>query len=308
MAGDGSAKRQDHPDALWYENGQTALTGNLLELFRRIDELFRGWARESGAREYRFPTFMPAAELAKVDYFRSFPHLVTFPVALDPEPANLERFAKSAPGPDAPAGAAGVHLTQSTSIRDVLTPAACYHFYIRFQGTTLEAPRIVTTRATCFRREAHYAPLERQWSFAMREIVCIGSREEVKEFLAGYRERVDAFFRSIGLKIAWMEATDPFFDPSRNPKYVMQKLEPVKTEMVFEDRLAIGSINFHQDTFGEAFRIRRGEEAAFSGCVAFGLERWIYALLAQFGRNERDWPLLVDQGWGPATRRVAGFR
>lgn len=281
----------DHPDCLWYPNGQTGLRGSLLELFRKVDALFSGWGRESEAGEYVFPTFIPAAELAKLDYFRSFPHLVTFPAVLDAEPANLQRFARSPLRP-ASSGDGALRLTELAPVRDVLTPAACYHFYIRFQGEALDEPRVVTTRASCFRREERYSPLERQWNFSMREIVCIGSREEVKQFLAGYRERVDAFFRSIDLPIDWQAATDPFFDPTRNPKYVMQKLDPVKTEMVFKKRLAIGSINFHQSTFGEAFRIRRNGEAAFSGCVAFGIERWLFALLSRFGWDERHWPSL----------------
>jgi hypothetical protein len=73
----------------------------------------------------------------------------------------------------------------------------------------------------------------------------------------------------------------------------MQKLEPVKTEMVFQNRLAIGSVNFHRNYFGEAFEIRRAGAEAFSGCVAFGIERWIAAIVRQFGQNAGDWPALV---------------
>jgi hypothetical protein len=72
----------------------------------------------------------------------------------------------------------------------------------------------------------------------------------------------------------------------------MQKLDPVKTEMVFENRLAIGSVNFHRNYFGEAFDIQCGGEAAFSGCVAFGVERWIAAWLSTFGPQSGDWPAL----------------
>jgi seryl-tRNA synthetase len=178
-----------------------------------------------------------------------------------------------------------VRLTKQSPIRDVLTPAACYHFYIRFQKESLDAARYVTTRATCYRREAYYSPLERQWGFSMREIVCLGTAEEVKEFLARYQERVDHFFKS----------TDPFFNPSRNPKYLLQKLDPVKTEMIFGDGLAIGSINFHRNYFGEAFEISREGREAFSGCVAFGIERWIYAFLSRYGLSEGDWPDLDSE-------------
>jgi hypothetical protein len=145
--------------------------------------------------------------------------------------------------------------------------------------------------ATCWRREEHYSPLRRQWSFTMREIVRIGAMDEVKEMLAAERERLERFFAAIDLPISWQAASDPFFDPSRNPKFLAQRLDPVKTEMIFGDGLAIGSINFHRNYFGEAFGIARGGEAAFSGCVAFGLERWLYAFLSRFGPDVRRWPL-----------------
>ena len=289
------AERAASLDALpgyrWLDNGQSAFNGELLDLYRRLDALFMGWAAEERAQEYVFPTLIPARELAKLDYFRSFPQLVTFPAVLDRDARNLESF-----GSRDPMEATGeVHLTTLAPVRDVLTPAACYHFYIQFQGERLERPRYVTTRATCFRREEYYAPLERQWSFSMREIVCVGMSDEVKAFLARCQERVDRFLKRIGLPIEWAAATDPFFNPSRNPKYLLQKLDPVKTEMVFEGRLAIGSVNFHRNYFGEAFGITAAGEAAFSGCVAFGIERWMKAVLTQFGTRLQDWPALVDR-------------
>lgn len=129
----------------------------------------------------------------------------------------------------------------------------------------------------------------------MREIVCIGAADEVKQFLQRYQERIDRFFKQIGLSLEWKDATDPFFNPTRNPKYVLQKLDPVKTEMVYRNGLAIGSINFHRNYFGEAFQISREGKDAFSGCVAFGVERWIYAFLDQFGLNQSRWPSFDSQ-------------
>lgn len=181
----------------WLENGQTSLSGSLLALYRRLDQLFLRWAADYKAAEYRFPALIPAKELAKLDYFRSFPHLVTFAATLDGAEENLKQFAES--GPLNSEGE--IRLTAQAPIRDVLTPAACYHFYIRFQGETLAAPRYVTTRATCFRREAFYSPLERQWSFSMREIVCLGTSEEVKTFITECQSKVERFFKDIQLPV-----------------------------------------------------------------------------------------------------------
>lgn len=274
------------PGHRWLENGQSALTGSLLRLYRRLDRQFLDWADAFGAEEYLFPTFIPARELERIDWFRSFPHLATFPVALAPDEANLRRFTQ---GP--PVSADGeVAVGATAPVRDVLTPAACYHVYVHLRGRDLARPAYLTTRATCFRREAYYAPLERQWSFSMREIVCVGTAAEVQAFLDGCRATVAARFEAIGLPVAWQQATDPFFDPSRSAKYLAQRLDPIKTEMVYGGHLAIGSVNVHRNYFGEAFGIARDGEPAYTGCVAFGLERWLYAFLREFGPDEARWP------------------
>lgn len=273
------------------ESGQAALSGALLRALERLDRRFLRWARAQGAEEHRFPIFIAARELEKLDYFRSFPHLVTFPVAVAASPEALRAFTEGPPVD----GSGAVRLGACAPVREVLTPAACYHFYVRLQGRTLEAQRDLTTVAACFRREDHYEPLRRQWNFTMREIVRLGTAEEVKSFLASFRERLTRLFEEVDLPVEWTQATDPFFDPSKNPKFLAQMLDPVKTEMVFAG-LAIGSINFHRNFFGETFAIRRGGEAAFSGCVAFGLERWLYALLARFGSDEAAWPEALFEG------------
>jgi len=185
-----------------------------------------------------------------------------------------------------------VHLTQPAAVRSVLTPAACYHVYGELEGQNLESTRFVTTRGTCFRHEDTYAPLQRQWSFSMREVVCIGSAEDVNTFLDQAREVAGRLTRSLGIEVEWKEATDPFFDPQADPRFLMQKLEPIKRELVFEDRLAIASVNFHRDFFGETFDMTLNGKPAFSACLAFGVERWFYALLAQHGPDPEHWTFL----------------
>lgn len=276
------------PELRWLPNGQSVLSGSLLELARNLDALFQTWAGIWGAKEYAFPTFLAARDLARLDYFHSFPHLVTFPVTLAPDDNNLRRFAEG----DRIADDGVVQLTKTAPVRDVLTPAACYHCYAQYREHALVTPIYLTTRATCFRREQHYLPLERQWSFAMREIVCIGGEEDVAIFLSQCRATVEEFLRQIDLPVTWQAATDPFFDPGRSPKYLGQKVAPLKTEMVFDGRVALGSINFHRDYFGEAYSITYGGKSAFSGCVAFGIERWILAILTRFGPAAASWPQL----------------
>src|SRR5882724_4216233 len=80
------------PGLLWMENGQSILSGPMLDLWRRLDLHFLKWAAQWNAEEYFFPTFIPIRELHKLDYFRNFPQLVTFPVSLDQDEDNIESF------------------------------------------------------------------------------------------------------------------------------------------------------------------------------------------------------------------------
>ena len=268
--------------------GQTVLHGELLELDRRLDAVFTGWAQSWNAREYRFPACIEARHLDRLDYFRSFPHLATFPVTLDGDKDNIERFVSSDPC----TREGRVKLGSLDAVEHVLTPAACYHVYVELEGVMLDAPCYVTTRATCFRNEAEYTPLERQWNFSMREIVCLGTAAEVEDFLVRTTRVLNHFCASLGLPVEWVDATDPFFSPASNAKYLFQKLEPVKRELVIDGELAIASTNFHHNHFGETFDILRGDAHAFSGCVAFGMERWLAAFMRAYGEERCDWPAL----------------
>lgn len=261
----------------WLPSGQSVLGGDVFTLAARLDRLFLRWAARWTGEEIAFPPTIAAAALQKVDYFRSFPHLATFAECLDAEEQNLRAFA------EAPWDGDALRLTRRAPLRAVLTPAACYHVYAFLAGERLPARRVVTTRATCFRREQAYEPLRRQWSFSMREVVCLGTEGEVDLFLADWRRALERFAAAARLPVAFAPATDPFFSPATSAAHLAQRLEPSKTEMVFEGGLAIASLNDHRTTFGEAFGIARGGLPARSACVAFGLERWIYAVLSRAG-------------------------
>lgn len=275
------------PGYTWLQSGQSVLGGEVLQLASRLDRLFLRWAARWTGEELSFPATIAALELEKVDYFRSFPHLATFPACLEADEENLRAFAR------APWEAEGrLRLSRPAPLRDVLTPAACYHVYALLQGERLPAARVVTTRATCFRREQAYVPLQRQWSFSMREVVCLGTENEVQAFLGDWRSRLERFAQTAGIPVTFARATDPFFSPKTSAAHLAQRVEPSKTEMVLEGGLALASLNDHRSTFGEAFAITREASAARSACVAFGLERWLFAALSladAAGIRPLDW-------------------
>ncbi|GAA1413057.1 hypothetical protein ACFQZ4_48770 [Catellatospora coxensis] len=271
----------------WDPSGQAGLTGPLLALAGDCDRAFQHLASRWGCPEEAYAATLPAAALH--GHLRSFPHQVTFAAALDPAESNLAEFAD---GPVLDRSGA-VALTRTAPVTAVLTPAACYHVYHAHRGEQLPAAAYVTTRNTCFRREPRYEPLRRQWTFAMREIVCLGTAEEATSFLAEARAAVDEFARLIDLPLAWTPATDPFFRPDHHPGHLLQRIQPVKHEATYGGSLALGSANLHHDHFGSAFGITRGGAPATTACLAFGVERWLYALVDRHGAEPGGWPDLL---------------
>jgi len=278
----------------WRPNGQVVLSGPLLRLARACDEAFTVLADVWRAEPEEHPALLDAEALQAVDFLTSFPHLASFAGCLDAGEENLRDFTAQ------PLDDSGVRLTRLAPVRDVLTPAACYHVYVHHRGESLTAPMHLTTLNTCFRRETHYLPLRRQWTFRMREIVCLGTRQEVTDFLRGTRELVTALFEELALPISWEAATDPFFQPTRSPKYLAQRLRPTKHEAQYGE-LAIASVNLHEDSFGDAYEITRAGSPVTTGCVAFGLERWLFALTDRYGADPYAWPDVAAM-----ARRVAG--
>ncbi len=268
----------------WQESGQASFSGSLLRLFRRLDAMFCDWATTLNSQEFMFPPFLSSKQMNKLDYFKSFPHLITIPVTLESSAENLQAFADSPLDENY-----NLKLPQLAAAKQVLTPAACYHFYDELEGAQLNSGLYLTTRCVCYRNELAYQPLRRQWAFSMREIVCISSIDEVQSFLQVFEQKLAEYFALNKFPVKFEYATDPFFNPRSNPKYLLQKLEPVKKEMIYDGQLSIGSLNFHRNFFGETFQISHNKEAAYTACVAFGIERWMYMILNERGLQENGW-------------------
>ncbi|MEH0597207.1 hypothetical protein [Streptomyces scabiei] len=163
-----------------------------------------------------------------------------------------------------------------------LPSAACYAVYVDLAGTAVPAEGTTrTTVGTCFRNENHYDGLQRLLGFSMREIVHVGPEDGAKNHLQRAKDAVLVLCAELGLDVRVEVATDPFFDKNSG-KAKMQRLFPVKEEFVVEG-LAIGSVNYHRNFFGERCAIQAGDATAHTSCLAFGLERWVHTLTQRFG-------------------------
>ncbi|HVE64456.1 MAG TPA: hypothetical protein VNB94_11725 [Mycobacteriales bacterium] len=270
----------------------TAVSGPLLTLVDELDRRFVALAERWRPAHVRFSPTVPVALLERMDYFRSFPHLFTAAVSLADDDAVLSSFTAGEPVRDG-----ALRLGPLAPVTRVLSPAACYPLYGHRAGARVDAREHHTMAATCFRREAEYVDWERQPSFTMREVVCIGTAEHVATFLSEARVAVDELTAELRIPTEWQRASDPFFKPATNPKHLMQLIDPTKYEVVYDGRLAIASVNLHHDHFGRAFDIRIAADGidgpAHTGCLAFGIERWVAAIRQEHGSDPSGWPAVA---------------
>ncbi|WP_165066867.1 class-II aminoacyl-tRNA synthetase family protein [Paludisphaera rhizosphaerae] len=278
--------------------GQVALEGLTLQLFRYFDRVFEEFGRAWDARPVLTPTLIPTGALAKCDYFRSFPNVVTFACHLPEDPARVEDFrARHYDRQDLDDRA----LADLETPEACLSPAVCYHVYHLNSGRVVPSGGLTYgVSGKCFRYESsNLSDLRRLWDFTMREVVFLGGREQVLALREQSIERMGRFLEEHRLAGEIRTASDPFFiAPEAVAKAYFQLSSETKFEislMLPDDaRLAVGSHNYHTDFFGRAFDVRLDDGGLMhSVCVAFGLERWVHAFLTQHGVDARRWPEVV---------------
>jgi seryl-tRNA synthetase len=264
-------------------------------LLREIVWALLDTARGETSDEWIAPSGVSFETLERAKYFASFPQWLTAASHLSGDESVLAGIAGStAPGERAR------EALESAEV--VLPPALCYGTYAALAGSTIAAPVIMTAQGTCWRHEgSRHVPLQRGWAFTMREIVCVGTERDVKGFLDRSVEMVGALERALGLDCELVSASDPFFAPTARGRAALQRIKALKHELEFRfangSPLAIASFNDHELFFGEAFGIRLADGTpASSGCVAFGIERWLLAILATYGVDPAHWPLSVAAG------------
>ena len=249
---------QNHGADAHVANGRASLSGVPLQLFAKFEAQFLRMALASGAEEHAFPSIIENQTLRRAGYFASFP-----------DGATQVR----APG-----------LTPDCS----LSPAVCYHCYPLFGQSQLQKEVIWTCQGNCFRHEnGRYEGLGRLWEFTMREIVFCGPPEWIHQQRDEWMQRVLRFSDECGLAGTLEESTDPFYGASSRGQQLLQRLKKLKYEL----RLTLGngtttaaaSFNLHEVHFSQAFGITSiSGEPFHTGCVAFGLERWVLAAIEQW--------------------------
>ncbi len=258
------------------DNGLVTLDRKGITIKNMLLNLFDKLSYKCCAEPKVYPSLLPISALQKLDYFTNFPHLALCATPInETDIGNIFQNKKK-------------HAIAHASLKDseyVLPMAACFGIYLSISNATIEKTQYIVTEANCFRNESHYNDLERLWAFTMKEIVCIGSATDAQRHVSDYKTELLKLCRLVNLEIDVQVALDPFFN-KESSQAQMQKVFPVKEEFVFGGSIAISSVNYHRDFFGNRCEIILNEQGCcHTSCVAFGVERWMYALIKQYDRD-----------------------
>ena len=266
--------------------GRTAKFEDLVTGFGRIIDAY---SREDGAERIYFPPLVPRSTLERAGYLESMPHLAgTVHSFCGKDAEHKELLAKLSAGDD---------WGDCLEMTDVaLAPAACYPLYPTCKGTLAQGGRLVDLSASyVFRREPSDDPARLQM-FRQREIVRVGSPDEVMQWREVWLDRGFELLRSLGLEAKVDEASDPFFGRGGRMMAATQRQQKLKFEILVpicseEKPTALTSFNYHRSHFGETFDIRTHDaEHAHTACLGFGAERVTLALIKRHGFDLASWP------------------
>jgi hypothetical protein len=229
-----------------------------IRLLHVLQSRFREMALAAGAEERQFPTVIAEQVLERSEYFQSFPQY-----------------------------ASAVNSPNKTG-RYFLSPAVCYHCYQLLRNSALAGGTLITCEGRCFRSES--ANDGHLWEFTMREIIFLGDSGFVRAQCDAWKQRITRWAGQLGLTVNLAPAQDPFFVGETRGKKLLQQIKGLKYELTAPGLLGmdvpVASFNLHERFFTSRFEVTlAGGEPAYSGCVAFGIERWCMALLAQHGVN-----------------------
>ena len=277
--------------------GQVTLRGLALDLLEFLDDAFvRRIGGPANARREYYPGVMATDRLDRTNHFSSFPEHVQFVTHLREALDLLDQFARELREAGGWTPAVLANLTRPMASPVIaLNPAVCYHCYASIENTKIEGDGFVATaRSRCHRHESgNHRTLARLLDFTMREVIYVGKPDFVKREREAAVQRLRALVEGWGLS-CWMEtANDPFFTNDFEVKAAFQRQNDMKYELrmpLADGSVAVASSNFHSVTFGKAFHISSGTRPVCTGCSAFGLERWIYAIFSQLGLDPAGWP------------------
>jgi hypothetical protein len=275
--------------------GHVVLRGPAAQLAGWIDYKIEHMFAETfqAEREY-YPATILCRTLDRIHHFTSFPEHVDFVSHLRRDLGAIDQFSK-----ECKEKGWSHQLNEGKMAENdfAICPSCCYHCYEGMQDWQLEPPgRCTTMSVSCHRYEGtNHRTMSRLRAFTQRDVVWVGQPPFVMQARAKAEELIISWAKEWELSGTLETANDMFFTDDYAVKASFQRQQQAKKELrlliPFEKQaISVFSSNFHAVTFGKAFNITLGGRPATSGCIGWGIERWVYAIFSQFGLDLDEWP------------------
>lgn len=265
-----------------------------ITLLEQLDRSFIEIARRHGAVLREYPSTFTKANMARNQYHINFPQNIVGVATVPHQFKTINRFREQA--------ASHSHHQSLVPTGEILQPCICYHCYEEQQGSRSGSRRIMTAKGKCFRNEIAWRKDEfRRTEFMMREIVFVGDQQWVMHTRNAIMDEVWELFTGLGLTGKIETATDPFFfSQDVKTKGAYQMVSNAKYELAAMrnngQESSIASFNYCEDVLCGKYDIRDEDgNGMYSGCVAFGMDRWKEAFLERYGRDQSQWPTFTIQ-------------
>jgi seryl-tRNA synthetase len=282
------AGTSDGIDHLFASNG-TVRRGLAVTLYEQLDRILMDLAVRHQAQLRYYPSMISIPTLQKCRYINSFPQNIHLVAEFPHQLKSLEMVRENHPLDD---------ISRLSSY--ALSPAVCYHCYAELAETRLSQPLLLTALGTCYRHEATWRlGKHRLNEFKMREIVLFGEASFIASKRKEFMEEAWSLFQQLGFAGRIETATDPFYFSEENAKGQIQTMGNMKYELIVDTgelsgSFSIASFNNMQDSLCKPFGVTDDSFTPLhSGCIGFGMDRWVYALLAYYGNDYESWPIGV---------------
>jgi len=280
-------------------HGKFVYRGDFLRVFQALDAKILAFCKAQGALEEIYPSTVKVQSLLDSGYLRSTPHLAYF-VA----PAHLDvKCLLELGSTDVLSETNRKTTVQNLGVpREILAPTVCYHaFESRYD--TIVNRELVTAINKCYRHEpVNVRGLERLTTYWMRELMVFNDASSVERILAASLDWTSSLLDEFGVSYSVVTASDPFFSDMAAGKRMFQAAFDLKKEIKVNifggEEIAIASFNNHNKSLVSKFKIRSDTDVEVdmqSGCVGWGLERFIYGLYSQLGLDIEKWPRQVRE-------------
>ena len=288
--------KRDNKNVVFFENGQIGFGDKGNFLLEYLDRAFLTVAKKLNAIEKAYPVLLPMEGYVKTGYIKKSPQYAIFCGTINETIEDLEKTSVE------------IYEKQVNKIINepeyALSPSACFHTYIEYQDKELPENMVVSFRQNVFRNEGkfNYREIGRLRDYQVREIVLIGNNRFVIEMRDKIMEATVDLMNTLGLKGDISLANDSFIVPKMQMYKKIQRIDKSKYEMHLyvsdKKKISTASFNLHGKAFTSNFNISvKGVEDTVTGCVGFGLQRWIIAFVAQYGWNEERWPEIVKEAY-----------